>query len=71
MYIHRIKHSTCLVLNCISVCDLAQSAELSWCVLQTGSDGGGVEGDLDPLSLPTADQEQDGFIMVDLTDIVS
>ena len=63
-YVHKYD-STCLIL---SVCD---SVELSWCILQTGSDGGGVEGDLDPLSLPTADQEQDGFIMVDLTDIVS
>lgn len=30
-----------------------------------------MEGDIDPPSLPVADHEQDGYVMVDLTDIVS
>ncbi|CAI8040258.1 Autophagy-related protein 13 homolog [Geodia barretti] len=35
----------------------------------TSSDGGGTEGDVDPSSLPTAEQEQDGYILVDLKHI--
>lgn len=39
--------------------------------LQTSSEGAVVEGDMDSPSLPVTDHEQDGYIMVDLTDIVS
>lgn len=42
-----------------------------WFCLQTSSEGAVVEGDIDPPSLPVADHEQDGYVMVDLTDIVS
>ena len=50
---------------CVCVC-------VCVCTVQTSSEGGGgTETDMDPVTLPTADNEQDGFILVDLKHIVS
>ena len=40
-------------------------------ISQTSSEGGRIEGEMDLASLPVADHEQDGYVMVNLTDIVS